>query len=628
MARPPSRSSTPETGKPGTSLRPVTQPVPSKPPTLRAPPPSKPDERELSAKVPPPAGSLDEVERALSLLEGRHQDTVRVQRQTQIAIAAKRAETDEAERRATAAQRRSVLVRSVLAVLIVTGVGYGGWFMNQRYRRTLAVDAALEKLAAPFVARGWTPLVRPIWRARSRVEVTLGAHTCIIALSSTSPGDGKLGITRPGRSLEGATSLAYCTCGDERVVLHTGGDGAGGVQLLSHEARAVGGNAGLRFVVPRPESLPVSDECPVDALDAWLASGHGASALSADALAAPTREALTRSGFKLAASGAPTAPFAVVPGAKDTCFLATSTTHGEALALRLPAGERPLSVASGVALAMGWCAHTPQPVTVWRDGTGTIVVFAVPSGAVAGTLGLREVAAHVGLGDLPIWAKPTELGWDASTPLLASAVAPADITLLDAPRSVPRMHVVSLTLGSAQVTPVPDEIDRYACAPPLESHPEDALCVQSSPLAWTPGPGMKVGIAEAPLPFWMDILTQVDDRRGLGIGLQLLGLSRHLAAEGYEATARAGVFEERSGVEVIGRAGDDQVIVIGLLSTDPWVLPYTEDAGWTLDGEPHTIPIEPGNHLHLTTRPWTNVPPEARRTVVFRHKAAEAAAKR
>ena len=98
-------------------------------------------------------------------------------------------------------------------------------------------------------------------------------------------------------------------------------------------------------------------------------------------------------------------------------------------------------------------------------------------------------------------------------------------------------------------------------------------------------------------------------------------LARRLAAAGYEPTARTGVLEERDGGEVVGRTGDDDVVVVGLLSTAPWDLLYTDGPSWSFDAEPHPLPIHEGEHLHLVARPWAPVPPEARRTVVFRHRS-------
>jgi hypothetical protein len=603
-----------------------------RPPTLRPPPPSKPpsegEDDHLAGNVPPPLSSLDEVERALSVLDGRHHDTVRVQRETQRAIAAKRAAFEEDERRADRAQRISSVLRVTGLVAGVVAIVAGGLFGNARYRRTKATDAALASAAAPYIAAGWKSFERPIWRPRERVEATLGANTCVLALASRPVAGGVAGadtvpltIDRPGGSLAAESSAAYCTCVDEHVIVHTDGDAEAGVLLLHQDASVLGGNGALAFLAPRPTALPVKETCTFDALDPWLAAGHGVSTPTADDVPPATRAAFEASGFKLVASAPATLPFAVVPASADSCFVATTTAAGGDLALRLAGGERALLAAGSIAL--GWCSHTAQSVSVSRTGAGSIIVYRVDSGFVAGTLGLRELAAKLGLGDLPFWVKTTELGWDASASLLAAGVAPADIVVPTNERPVVHSRVVALTLGDARMKPEPDDLDRYSCAPWLDTNPRTALCVQSSPLSWhaTTSPGHAVGVAEAPLPFWMDIMTHVEDARGLAVELQLLTLSRRLAMQRYEPTARVGVLEEPDGIEIVGRAGDDRIIAIGLLSAAPWVLPYTDGPSWSLVDDPHDVPIAAGEHLHLTTHLWVKAPPEVRRTVVFRHRA-------
>jgi hypothetical protein len=558
------------------------------------------------------------VDRALSALDGRHHDAARAQRETQLSIAARRAAAEEAERNALAAEKRGRVLKVVFGVIGIVTLGGGGWYGNMRYQRKLAADAALGPLAAPFVAAGWKAFPRPIWKSRHRAEALLGANTCVVALATESPGDGKLVLERPSGSLTADKSVAYCTCADEQISVHT--TAVGGVQLLYQEAIRVGGNSALPFLSPKPASLPVSDTCAVDPLDAWLAAGKGVSPPSAEGVPAAMSAALDGAGWKLAASAPADLPFAVVPPAADTCFVAVSTTPGEALALRELGGERALHPAAGSTNAIGWCTHVAKPTTVWRTGTGSVVVYRAPFAPLGGTLGLRERAHGLALGEIPTWVAPTERAWDASAPLLLSAIPVPDITVTADSRPVSHARVVSLTIGTGHVAPVPDELDRYLCIPSLEQSPPASLCVQSLALGWKPSGPEVVGIAESPLPFWMDVMSQVEDRHGLEVEQKLLALSRKLAAQHYEATARTGVTEERDGVQVAGQSGDDRVIAIGILATPPWVLPYTDDAPWTLDGEPRAVELVEGVDVHLVTKPPVTIPPEVRRTVVFRHR--------
>jgi len=517
--------------------------------------------------------------------------------------------------------------RVTAAVTAVAVLAVAGWFTSVRYRNTVAADAALSALSSPYRTTGWRPFVRPLWAPRDRLELTVDAGTCVVALVTGIAPGGKLTIRRPGGTFEAVSSAGYCTCADEKTFVRSV-DPRGEVLVLTQDASAVGGSAALGFQKPKPATLRVGEACRVDALDTWIAAGHGVSPLDASALATTVRDAIVASGFTLVASAPAAAPFAVVPPAADACFLATSSTSGEALDLRVAGGEHPLHVAPGTALGIAWCTETAVPVTVSREGTGTVVVYKADAGRAVGTAGLREVAGRAGLGDVPIWVKPTEGGWDASAPLMAAGVLAKDITYPDDATAVPQGRAVSLTLGSASVAPTPNDPDKYACIPGLETNPRDALCVQSAPLRWSSKGGVRVGVAASPLPFWMDIMTHVEDRHGLAAELQLLTLSRKLRAQHYDATARADVIEEPTGIVVTGRAGDDRVIAVGLLSAAPWVLPYTDGEAWSLDsGEPRSIALAVGEAVHLVSLPPERVPPEVRRTVVFRHRldAAEKA---
>ncbi len=618
---------------PGTTTRPPVS-VTMSPPSTRgttAPPPSSKQGPALSfggiaEQIPKSLGgegSLDEVERALSALDGRHENTERVRRETQAALAAKRAADEAAEREAIRAEKRNAVLKVVGAIVGIAAVGGGGWYGFQRYQRKVNADAALAPLAAPYLAAGWRAFPRPLWKSRHKTEALVGANTCVLALASTSPGNGHMVVERPSGPTPADTSIAFCTCSDERVVVHTENDQPGGVQLLFEEAVTVGGASALPFVTPRPHTLVTTPACPVDPVDAWISAGKGVTPPTAEGIAPVVAAGLAAGGWKLSASAPADLPFAVVPPTADSCFLATSTVPGEPLALREPGGERPLRPAPGSALAIAWCTHVARPLTVWHTGTGSVVVYRADAAPLGGTLGLREKLAGMTLGDVPTWVPLTERTWDASAALLISGVPSADIALPADGKLVSAARIVSVTLGTGHVAPVPDELDRYLCAPTLELSPPAALCVQSTGLAWKHSSGELGGIAEAPLPFWMDVMTQVEDHHGLEVEQKLLTLSRRLVAQHYEPTGRDGVEEDKDGVFVSGRQGDDRIIAIGVLSTPPYVLPYTEGVAWSLDGEPHSIPLPPGDRIHLTSIPWLKTPPDVRRTVVFRHKASQ-----
>jgi len=586
----------------------------------------RPEDEEVVGS-PNTLNSLEEVEQALSKLDGRHQNTVRVQRQTQEAIAAKRAAYEEEERRADSAERRGRILRVFLVVVLVAALGGGGIYGYLYYGRSTQAEAALARRTAPFLAAGWSALpagsltvrARSALRRRSQQEVSVGADTCILAVASAE--GGKVTVERSSGSFSAEGSAAWCTCGDEHAIVRSA-DQAGAVQVLTQGARIIGGNGALPFLVPRPATLPAIEACPMDPLDAWLAAGHGVSPMNDSEIAASVRDVLKDRGFSLVASAPSQVPFAVVPAVADSCFVATSSAAGEELSLRVALGQRPLHIAPGTSLGMGWCTQLPMAATVFRIGNGTVAVYRAAAAKVPGTFGLREVATRAGLGDVPTWVSRGERGWDASAPLIVSGIYPNDITVATNVRAITQARVVALTLEGGRVVPDPDEADRYRCSPTLDGHARGAICVQSSPLAWRTVSGEPAGIAESPLPFWMDVLTNVEGTEGLNIELALLSLSRRLAREGYEATARDGVSEEANGVTVVGRPGDDRIIAIGLTRVSPWVIAYSEGAPWGLDGEPHSIPLAGGQEIHLTTRPWLRIPVDSRRTVVFRHRAS------
>jgi hypothetical protein len=98
----------------------------------------------------------------------------------------------------------------------------------------------------------------------------------------------------------------------------------------------------------------------------------------------------------------------------------------------------------------------------------------------------------------------------------------------------------------------------------------------------------------------------------------LLILARRLRGDGFEPTTLAGVVEEPSGVSVIGRAGDDAVVAVGLGPTPPYVFPYSDAQEWQLAGEPRVVDLKPGERAVLSSVQPPAAAKELRRTVVFR----------
>jgi hypothetical protein len=82
-----------------------------------------------------------------------------------------------------------------------------------------------------------------------------------------------------------------------------------------------------------------------------------------------------------------------------------------------------------------------------------------------------------------------------------------------------------------------------------------------------------------------------------------------------------GVTELAGGVRVVGRAGEDAVVAVGLGTRRPWAFPYSDGVPWDLGDEPRIVPLEPGVAVKLTASPPPSETAERRRTVVFRHVA-------
>src|SRR5690606_25106116 len=128
-------------------------------------------------------------------------------------------------------------------------------------------------------------------------------------------------------------------------------------------------------------------------------------------------------------------------------------------------------------------------------------------------------------------------------------------------------------------------------------------------------------VARAALPFWLFALEGVSEPAALKLETQLVSLARRLRRDGFEATTIEAVTELDHGAEILGRAGEDAFVAIGLAPHAPWVFPYSDGPAWTIDGEPRVVPIRPLERVTVraTTR---KLPPKAtRRTVVFRRHA-------
>jgi hypothetical protein len=564
-----------------------------------------------------------EVERALSILHGRHPDAVRAERETLHTLEAKKAEAEARAALAGAEEKRRWIVRGVVGILL-TAASVVGWMQySHRAERAKAVEAALAPALAPYLARGFSR-VAPSRFAQDDVELEGSEPSCFIALASQSPGDGAIRIERPSGALEGSDSIAWCTCGAERATARLRDPVSGGLVVLRIGAPEVGGDHGLFFLDPLPHVTAPPDECSHESLDAWIDKGAPVRATDG-VLDEEMRGGLARAGFAAAGSAIPSLPFAVVRGVEDTCALAWSTAPEDQLSLRLPGGERPVANVKG---PIGFCVSRAQSLTVWRVGTGEVVVERVGASRVGGTHGLREVSPRLGLPAGDAWVSESDLAWDASATLRASGVAAPDITVSTDGRAVNHARLVALSIAGAFVRADAPQDKGYSCEPPLTNTSRNAVCVQPTALPWhIVGAVGKAGIAESALPFWMQAFTGMTDPDALAGQLSLVKLGRRLAADGFEATTLDGVTEVEGGAVVTGRAGDDAIVAVQLTRDAPWISPCGTGDAWPLDGDPAIVSLAPGAQVKLACSPRA-AGAKDRRTVVFRHAAANKPAAR
>ncbi len=589
--------------KPPAPPRPRPRPTPSTPGVL------------LKAAAEP----LAEVERALSILEGRHPEAVRADRETQAALAAKRAQTEALAERARREARWTKLARLGVGAVVFAAALVAGNYLKRRLAEGSAVRDALAPIARPYLALGFAPVSFPRFFAQGRIELVVDKESCAIALGSDREG---VVVERASGALEADGPVAWCTCGDgERVTVRLrNATRGGGLLVLQVGAREVGGDYGLRFLVPQPRVLAPPDECSGVSLDAWLSDGRAPVTPTDQGLGPELREGLTRCGFNPVASTSRSLPFAAVPVDADACVLVTSTVVDDALSLRLPGGERPLVARRG---AIGFCQRRPANVTVWREGRGDVFAERVAAARVGGIHGLREAAARLGVGPLETWVPPEDLAWYATSTLRASGVSPPEIVASNDGATVANSHLLAFSIAGAMVRAEAPSGDAYLCEPPLTMGSKDAVCVQGPALVWHAASAAgRVGVAEAALPFWMQAFATTRRGGALPFELGLLKLGRRLMGEGFEPTVQDGVTELGDGAVVTGRAGDDAILAIQLAGEPPWVSPCSSNgAAWTLDGEPAFTPLAPGAQIRLACTSSAGGGParSTRRTVVFRH---------
>lgn len=570
--------------------------------------------KKADPELPPkPKDDLAEVERALSVLGGHHPEHERARREVTEAMTRARALGTSAAVIASRQLRLRLAVGAAGGLAVATLVV----LVWRRHAHADSVERALAPATAMFEPRGFAPLTTAEGRIEENVE-----PGCYIAIAG-GDGDGKLEVDHGGETLTGARSIGWCACTPEKAVIRADGP----LRLLRVDGKLVGNVDGLGAVEPRPAvTSQRSEDCAAEQLDEWLAEKKlppapvDATLLDAD----PRFASLRAAGFLPVAALPEERAFAVIDGGGQSCFVAWSAAPEDAFTVRLSGGARPIVAEKG---GVAWCSEAPRLVTLWRQGTGKVNVARSAADRVAGLLGLKErVLRHGVFAPFTAWVAAEDLAWDALQALRGSAIGDAAIALsgTDAeskPGADPRLVAISMLQGGSFAADRRGDVP-FFCHPKAETGALHTMCAQLRPQTWRQTGAMgSVGLAQAPLPFWLTVFADVKDSDVAKSVVALLILARRLHGEGFEPTTLAGVVEEASGVSITGRGGDDAVVAVGLGPKAPFVFPYSDGSDWQLAGEPRIVDLKPGERVVLSSVQTPSVPKEQRRTVVFRRTA-------
>lgn len=571
----------------------------------------------MPKKTAPPQSGLEEVERAISVLGGRHPEHERTRRET-IAAAEERRHQIEAE---LAVNRRKRLRRAAVIAANLVAVTLAGYVASRLFSRTRAIREALARNEAPFVGKGWSEIASNEIAARTTLEKDAPESSCFVAIATRGP----LEIHAGDVTAEAQRSVGWCDCGASHVTLETGAssDSLPGLALLRIDSRTVGGPLARSWLEVGAEKwADTSSGCAEAMLDAWIADGRVPKPAlrdgSLDAIAAG--KALHASGFELVAQLADEHPFAFVDSRAGDCLVAISP--GGTVSLRVTGGER---VIRSAAQAMAWCSSIALPLTVWRDAgsSAPVVVAAARADRIGGLLGTMESARDAGLTLAPdaTWLRAGDGAWDASAILRASKLDPAAGDAVPAEPAAPDARISALVFTAATRLAWAPPATTVVCDPPLAASTSlaESVCAAVGPVAWWRGGDAPAWAARAALPFWLTMLDGHHEPDAIARIPEMLALARTLGRRGFEPTVLEGVTELPNGVRVVGRAGEDAVVAVGLAPRAPWVFPYTDGDAWELGQPPRVVELQPGTAVTLTASPLPSAPVDKRRTVVFRH---------
>jgi hypothetical protein len=584
---------------------------------MPGPPPPKPKGQD----------DLAEVERALSVLQGRDPEFERARRQDEEARAKRRAQIDQvAHSEAGKIKKRRLVIGAVALVLAGIAVFAGSLFRTELERR-----GRIERAGERYRAAGFTTIETSGRGAPGTLESTPDKG-CLVAVST---GEAPIKVARAsGDAIVGKGPVVLCVCAPEKLTVTSKVDKEGGLALLRVESPAIGGSKAFAFLPFEPGTTgTVDDACAEQSHDAWIGGKRYPAQtppegkwLKEDPKRAAAFEA---AGFTTIGGVAPDRPFGVVDLPKESCVIAVGKP-GDSLTLRLEGGATPIAKAD---TAFAWCAAGEQTAVVERAphaSAGEVTVIAAPAARIGGTVGLEEILelARLKIPEGSIAVPHSDHAWNAKQLLVASAVPEGLVTTAAAP-DIPvdneaRLASVSFGAPKALVAVPGDEVFSF-CEPLLTDTSLDSMCVFSGPHAWKISNSESVGgVARAKLPFWLFGLQDATEPAAMKVAADLVTFTRRMRRLGFEPTAMEAMTETPNGVDVLGRANEDAVIALGLAPEPPWLFPYADDAkaAWSITtGEPRVVPVKVLEKVKLVTTTRGRLPPkETRRTVVYRRQ--------
>ena len=536
---------------------------------LPSPPDQPPDSKRNPKREPAP--ELSEVERAISVLHGRHPEHERMRREDNEAKAA-RAAVHAAEHRAASKveMMRRVKLGAIGGVVLVALVVIAG-SVRKESKRT----EALQKASDPFTGKGWA-LVETSGRGDpTKLEADVEAG-CFVA-ATAKPGRVKLAYT--GGFVEGEGSVLTCLCEPGRVTV-TSEKTAEGLVLLKNEAASVGGQRAFYFLPFKVGALGYSDTlCAEASLDAWIDAKKWLT-LTPDEkwLDAPERKPLKDAGFKAAGSVRSDTPFGIIEVPANTCVLFVDETGGDKMSLRLKGGGQAISATGSSA----WCTSTATVAAVQhepRKSERDLMLLFAPAARVGGLWGVREAAEKSKIRVSAMSVPAADRNWIAKQLLVASMIPESLITLgtEDTEKDKDaRIAVLSVEKAGTLVSDAPEGVFSF-CDPPLNTTTA-ALCVFSGPQRWRiEGADSVAGLARSKTPFWLFGLQNVGEPDALKRETQMITLARALHRSGYEPTTIEAITETDKGAEVLGRANEDSIVAVMLAPVGP-LLPLVDSS--------------------------------------------------